>query len=266
MTDGIYPLAEQVVGVTSYLPGHQDRVGWCDHAAGGFYSTMKNAQFWNQNGVSTHFAVSRDGRVCQMVNIFDTAFAQGRLGPRITWPPYPQMNFSNPNNYLISTEHEDWVLINGVARAVPNSEWTTAEYDADLLLKKWCIEEVKRVTNKDMLKFGIDSLAGHFMFDGVNRVNCPGKWWENTGRWLLFDDLIKPASDEEEGDSMYIVSKKNTGYDDWFKSYMVRGTLFVHIPDPETFVSMAALELPFYEPDKIAWDFMVKDATIKEVL
>lgn len=266
MVDGQCPFAEQIAGVHTYAHGFLDRVGFCDHAAGGFYSTMVQASFWNQAGVSTHFAIARDGRIAQMVNIFDTAFAQGRLGPRVIWPKYNEMQQVNPNNYLISTEHEDWELVNGIARAVPNSAWTPQQYNADLALKKWCIEEVSKVTGKDLMKFGIESLTGHFMFDGVNRVNCPGKYWENTARWSIFDDLFKPSNgdDELEGDCMYIVSKRQTGDDDWYKSYLVRGKEFLHIPNAETFDSMAKLNLPYYEPEKLSWDFMAKDVQFKE--
>ena len=186
---GWYPEAQQIEGVTTFTPEHLSNVGFCDHAAGGFYSTMQNPAFWNGAGVSTHFAIARDGRVCQMVNIFHTAFAQGRLGPLVSWPPYAQMNRDNPNLYLISTEHEDAETVNGQTRFIPGSEWTTAQYAADLKLKRWCIAEEKKKANGDVMRFGIDSLAGHHMFDGVNRAECPGRFWRNDYRARLYADL-----------------------------------------------------------------------------
>ncbi len=189
MKRGICPFARQVFDVTTFSPGNGGRVGFCDHAAGGFFGTMLNPAFWNGAGTSVHFAISRDGEIAQIVNIFDTAFAQGRLGPRVTWPPYDAMGSSNPNGYLISTEHEDWTLINGKATAVPGSQWTDAEYAADIKVKQWCIGEVKRVTGEDLMRFGIDSLAGHYMFDGVNRAECPGRFWRDDYRRRLFNDL-----------------------------------------------------------------------------
>ena len=189
MPNGICDFAEQIVGVTAFAKGNVERVGWCDHTAGGFYSTMQSAAFWNNAGVSTHFAIARDGRICQMVNIFNTAFAQGRLGPLVTWNPYHLMHEQNPNTYLISTEHEDAETVNGKTRFIPGSQWTEAQYQADLRLKRWCMDEVLRVQGEDMLRFGIDSLAGHHMFDGVNRAECPGRFWRDEYRARLYADL-----------------------------------------------------------------------------
>lgn len=189
MTDGQCPFAEQVQGVTQFSAGYVDRVGFCDHTAGGFYSTLKDPGFWNGAGVSVHFAIARDGRIAQIINIFDTAFAQGRLGPTVSWPPYASMGQRNPNGYLISTEHEDAVSTNGRTSFVPGSEWTPQQYAADLRVKRWCVDEVRRVTGKDLMRLGIDSLAGHHMFDSVNRTECPGKFWREQYRQRLFADL-----------------------------------------------------------------------------
>lgn len=262
--DGVCPFAEQIVGVTGFLPGHGDRVGFCDHTAGGFYSTMQSAAFWNGRGVSTHFAISRQGEICQMVNIFDTAFAQGILN-NVSWAPYRTvMGGQNPNLYLISTEHEDAETVNGATRFIPGSEWTPAQYAADLRLKRWCIEEVARVLGKDLMRLGIDSLAGHHMFDAINRAECPGRFWRNDYRQRLFMDLTAPQADEEEDGPMYIVSKAKTGMPDFFKSYLVRGKEFRHIPDKAHFDAVAALKLDLYEPDKTAWEFITQGATIIE--
>lgn len=189
MADGWCPFAERINGVTTFQPGGNVRVGFCDHTAGGFYSTLRSAAFWNGQGVSTHFGISRKGEVCQMVSILDTAFAQGRLGPTVTWAPYAAMNRDNPNLYLISTEHEDVETVNGQTRYIPGSQWTEAQYAADLKVKRWCIEEIKRVTHQDLMHFGLDSLAGHHMFDGVNRAECPGRYWRDEYRARLFADL-----------------------------------------------------------------------------
>lgn len=189
MPDGICPFAEFIPGVTTFSKGHVDRVGFCDHTAGGFLSTMRSASFWNGQGVSTHAAIGRKGQLVQLVNIFDTAFAQGRLGPSVNWPPYAAMGKQNPNGYLISAEHEDAETVNGGTVYVPNAAWTPEQYATDLKWKRWCIAEVKRVTGKDLLRFGIDSLAGHHMFDSVNRAQCPGPAWRNEYRARLYADL-----------------------------------------------------------------------------
>jgi hypothetical protein len=188
MTDGMCPFAYWVKGVTHFDKGYADRVGFADHTAGGFYSTLTTPSFWNGEGLSVHFAISRKGDVAQIVNIFDTAYAQG-LTTKVTWPPYAQMGYRNPNGYLISTEHEDAVTVDGHTVFIAGSEWTPEQYDADLRVKRWCIEEVKRVTGHDMLTFGLDSLAGHHMFDPVNRAECPGRLWREQYRASLFADL-----------------------------------------------------------------------------
>jgi len=189
--NGICPFARQIKGVTTFSKGNAGRVGFCDHAASGFFGTMLRPSFWHEMGTSVHFAISRDGEIAQLVNIFDTAFAQGRLGPMVSWPPFARMNRENPNGYLISTEHEDWTLVNGKAREVPGSQWTEAEYAADLKLKKWCLDEVRMVTGENLLAFGIDSLASHHMFDGVNRAECAGRYWRNEYRARLYADLTR---------------------------------------------------------------------------
>lgn len=181
---GVYPGAEDLTAKLNsdvWTPGMGGRVGFCDHTAGGYYSTLRDPRFWNGAGVSVHFAISQKGEVAQLVNIFDTAFAQGRLGPTVIWPPYAQELKRNPNLYLISTEHED--------KTVTNYKWSEEMYQADLEVKRWCVEECKRY-GYNALEYGIDSLAGHYMFDQVNRPYCPGTGWP---RERLYADLVKGA-------------------------------------------------------------------------
>lgn len=202
MTDGICPFAEQqLVPAGVFAQDSTDRVGFCDHTAGGFYSTLRNRQFWINTGFCTHFGISRKGEIVQLVNILDRAWGQGRdangnsVGPNspgITWMPFSLMNYRNPNEYLISIEHEDAIGhdLAGNAIFAPHNVWTPEQYQADLRLKRWCVEEIKRVKQQDLLRFGIDSLAGHYMFDPVNRAGCPGETWKSTYRQQLYSDLI----------------------------------------------------------------------------
>lgn len=199
MPDGICPFANYVpISPDVYTKGGEPKVGFCDHTAGGFYTTLADPGFWKRQGYSVHFGIGRKGEIVQLVNIFDTAWAQGRdsrgqevgpTSPGVSWLPFDQMGKRNPNSYLISTEHEDYVLVNGVARAVPDSQWTPVEYDADLRVKRWCVEEFRRVKGVNLMPFGIDSLASHHMFDPVNRAYCAGKFWRNEYRARLYKDL-----------------------------------------------------------------------------
>lgn len=201
---GWCPFATQVEGVTKFTSGGEPKVGFCDHTAGGFYGTLADPGFWNRQGYSVHFGISRNGEVCQVVNIFDTAWAQGldsrgmAVGPDspgVSWPPFAAMGKRSPNNYLISTEHEDYESVNGVSRAIPNSEWTEAEFQADLKVKRWCYEETRRVKGTDLMPFGLDSLASHHMFDPVNRAYCAGKFWREQYRVRLHGLLGVPPVD-----------------------------------------------------------------------
>jgi len=186
-TLGWMPGAERINGLTRYSPGGEAKVGICSHTAGGYLRTMRNPDFWNDSAqCSVHFAIGRKGEKIQLVNIFDRAWGQGRL-TTVTWPPYANMGYRNPNEYLISIEREDVEEIDG--RTVYLSDWPEVQYQALLEIHRWCRQEIAAVKGVDVLRFGIDSLAGHHMFDNVNRVNCPGPVWRNEIRQRLFNDL-----------------------------------------------------------------------------
>lgn len=197
MPDGICPFAEWIPGVKTKGPEVWDLAGFCDHTAGGFMATMRNPNFWNTQGVSTHFAIGRHGQIIQLVNIFEQAWCQGKdmngnsVGPNspgITWPPFAQMSKRNPNGYLIGTEHEDAETHFGQTHFVPGSEWTPEQYNADLRVKRWCLQEAAR-RGFDALRFGVDSLASHHMFDPRNRAECAGRFWRVEYQQRLFNDL-----------------------------------------------------------------------------
>lgn len=201
MTDGVCPFAEQIKGGLDKAPnagGFYDMVGICDHAAGGFYGTLMDPGFWQSTGVSVNFAIARDGRIGQILNLFTAPYGQGRdqdgrsIDPSsrgISWPHWAEMGKRNPNVFMVAVEHEDYVSIGGVSRQVTGSEWTLDQYNADLRLKRWMVDEVKRVQGRNLLRFGIDSLADHHMFDPVNRANCAGPFWRNNYRAQLYADL-----------------------------------------------------------------------------
>lgn len=201
--DGVCPFAEQIAGGLDKAPNagsFYDMVGVCDHAAGGFYGTLMTPSFWQQRGVSVNFAIARDGRIGQILNLFTAPYGQGAdqngnsitpSSPGISWPHWAEMGKRNPNVLFPAVEHEDWVSVNGVSRAVMGSEWTLEQYNADLKLKRWMVEEVQRVQSRNLLRFGIDSLADHHMFDPVNRANCAGQFWRNNYRAQLYNDLTQ---------------------------------------------------------------------------
>ena len=125
---------------------------------------------------------------------------------------------SNPNAWAVSLEHEDAVTVNGRTTFV--AEWTPEMYEADLRVKRWSIEECAR-EGIDLMRFGLDSLAGHFMFDGVNRANCPGPGWP---RERLYADLT------EEDDMTF--HRHNFGF------------LDLPLPLANNAVSLSAFDIP----------------------
>src|ERR1051326_7022706 len=100
---------------------------------------------------------------------------------------------------------------NGVATAVPGSQWTDAEYAADLKVKRW-VRDTLAAEGVDVLRFGVDSLAGHHMFDPRDRAECPGRFWRDEYRQRLFNDLTSTENDmaslNQDG-SQRIVSEGN---------------------------------------------------------
>lgn len=211
--NGVCSFATPIAGGLDKAPNGGpmwDIVGICDHAAQGFMGTLMDPGYWQRAGVSVNFAISRKGEIGQILNLFTNSYGQGHdqnqqsitpSSPGISWAPWATMQKRNPNGYLVSVEHEDYTNINGVSRPVPGSEWTMEQYAADLRLKRWMVDEVRRVKGKDLLRFGIDSLASHHMFDPVNRAECAGRYWRNNYRDQLYSQLMgeKPVPTEDYG-------------------------------------------------------------------
>ena len=234
------------------------RVGFCDHTAAGYYSTLIDPDFWIRGGISVHFAISLTGEVAQLVNIFDRAWAQGAdadggsVGwgsPGVTWPPFPAMHYGNPNEYLISTEHEDAVNIDGTT-CWTGGVWTPEMYKADIAVKRWCVEELARA-GYDVMCFDLDSLAGHYMFDPVNRASCPGTYWSHDYRYRLWHDLSEQTTRRKD---MAIIALPNGSF------YLVYGEGKVQwIPDAQLYTELQRM---VYADDAAAvsqrtWDWLM---------
>jgi len=103
--------------------------------------------------VSSHYLVTKDGRIFQLVREEDTAYAVGIVN-RPDWPLY---DGTNPNYYTLSIEHE----------ALPGQTLTEDQYQAtrwlhQSLIKRWNIP------------LDGDHIIGHYRLDSVNRKNDPG--------------------------------------------------------------------------------------------
>lgn len=88
--------------------------------------------------------------------------------------------------------------------------------------------------------------------------------------WWRFIEALESEPQDTEGDGMLIISKRKiwpAGQregTDWYKSYLVTGRTFKHIPDAATYDSLRAMGLEDYEPDAIAWAFISDGATFIE--
>jgi N-acetyl-anhydromuramyl-L-alanine amidase AmpD len=119
---------------------------------------------------SSHFTIGRDGRIAQHVSIFDPCWAAGYVN-RPTWSLYRPL--SNPNNYLIQIEHEGFSVPPGYGFDYVYDDarsWPAPMVEASIKVHRWAMAEAGIVPSRD-------TVIGHFMTDGVNRINDPGAAW-----------------------------------------------------------------------------------------
>jgi len=123
--------------------------------------------------VSAHYVVGRDGRIVQMVELTDTAWANGTSGTTTSnvWhgnaahPTVRERNI-NANLYTISIEHEGrWSETQGAL--------TAAQLDATTQLITHIRAEVKRLFNLE-IPIARTHLIGHNEIAPRVRPNCPG--------------------------------------------------------------------------------------------
>jgi N-acetyl-anhydromuramyl-L-alanine amidase AmpD len=126
------------------------------------------------SGVSAHFCVARDGRIVQMVDIADTAWANGTSTTPSSnlWHGHAtnaivRERTANANSYTISIEHE------GIY-----AQTQGALTDAQLAATVWLIghirTEVKRLFNTD-IPIARTNIIGHSEVNPRTRANCPGE-------------------------------------------------------------------------------------------
>ena len=192
-----------------YPTGRRDQnkpLFFVDHLMAGFKRTMDNPVWLNDSGISSHFAIGFDGSISQYVNIFDASYANGVTGT-IGDTRVGIERFDRRNRHLAACEGEqgaNWVFrqLSGVpywnlcltidagatvsllnCRSITiehegtdsGKAWTDAMFEADVKVKRWCLDELAR--NGVRLELDEDLLVGHFQIDPVNRVNCPGSAW-----------------------------------------------------------------------------------------
>ncbi len=148
------------------------------HIAEGSFSTLCSRDFWGTrnggSGGSVHFGVAKDGRVVQLVDIWDAAYGNGLIA-NPSWPWIAAHPGVNPNLATVSIEHEGFT----------GDPWPEAQVQATTELTRWILKwfGVKATT---------DTVIGHYRIDSVNRALCPGTGWPR--------DRIIAALNEEEDD------------------------------------------------------------------
>ncbi len=142
-------------GTSNFQSGRDGRsiIAIVDHITAGL---MPGCLVWMKNPrakVSTHYLVTKDGRILQLVKDEDTAWAVGVVN-KPSWSLY---DGTNPNRYTISIEHE----------GLSGDESTEEQYQATLWLHR-----------KLIARWGLpvddDHIIGHYRIDSVDRRNCPG--------------------------------------------------------------------------------------------
>lgn len=153
----------------------------CIHIAQGSYIGSVDWLTKTASGVSSHFMVAKDGRITQMVNLFDTAYANGLSWStlRNSWidpdgnavkPSWIGLKVPiNPNYTTVSVEHEGFT----------GEPWTPAMYDADRKILLY----IQSQTPLSYIPH--DTLIGHNEISPLSRANCPG-----TG--VDFAKMIEP--------------------------------------------------------------------------
>lgn len=175
MATGYYPAARQVGGFnadTHYWRGNKGRAAVVLHICEGPY--IGSINYLRSKGLSAHFVISEGGEVSQLVNVNDSAWANGLsfqggqwISPeghvsRPTWtritPPI------NPNWQTISIEHAGYT-----AKPRPR-----VQLQSTINLLRWLGAQFPSLYPY----VPQTSLIGHCHISSVDRANCPGQYFD----------------------------------------------------------------------------------------
>ena len=122
--------------------------------------------------VSYHFIVARDGRVVQLVNIENTAWANGTTNNgsnrdnRFSAIPAVRERSINANLFTISIGFEGRF-------SETNGNLTATQLNAGVELAQHIRSEVRRIYNFEIPAAGTN-IVGHHQITPITRPNCPG--------------------------------------------------------------------------------------------
>lgn len=161
------------------------------HITEGSYS---GAVSWLTNpssGVSAHFVVAKDGRVVQLVDIEDTAWANGTTNNPGDSRYYKnsqleavRKRIASANFYTISIEHE------GI-QSETQGRLTREQLEADVELIKHIRAEVKRIYDKE-IPVDREHIVGHGHVVPKWKPNCPGLKFP-------YDEIISRINQSDNG-------------------------------------------------------------------
>jgi len=159
----------------NFWSGYHTRKAVVLHIAQGSY---ESSRIWLTNpdsGVSSHFIISPEGEISQMVSVFDSSWANGLWwdfgakrwrAPRLDQahapfvdPLWPDIIAGvNPNRYTISVENAGWS-----GKPVPS-----AQLDAGVRLLRWLAELFHWTYTPS------HTLIGHKDINPLDKAFCPG--------------------------------------------------------------------------------------------
>jgi N-acetyl-anhydromuramyl-L-alanine amidase AmpD len=157
----------------SYLPrGSTNPVAVMSHIMQGYQRTMRQwaAERPPVAAKSAHFTIGRDGLIVQHVGLFDASWTAGRVALP-TWRLLPPGG--NPNMLAVHIEHEGFSTDPGYGYDYLYSAsrpWPAEMVRASIRVHRWVFAELG-------IKPSLDTVIGHFMTDGKDRINDPGAAW-----------------------------------------------------------------------------------------
>lgn len=132
-----------------------------NHITAGSFPGCLNWLLNPEAKTSTHYLITREGKVYQLVKEEDTAWGNG-ISNKPTWNKIKKG--VNPNLYTISIEHEGYGALNTGGTGL----LTEKQYQATLQLHKEIIQRWGLKPTKDYI-------IGHNEINPISRPNCPGK-------------------------------------------------------------------------------------------
>ena len=127
-----------------------------DHKTAGRHPGCRDWLCNPASGASAHFLVTRVGEIDQLVKEENRAWHAG-IVERPNWNLY---DGTNPNNYTLGIEHEDYDGDGELGL-------TELQYQATAWLHRM-------LTRKWGIPVDSDHIIGHYRINSVNRPNCPG--------------------------------------------------------------------------------------------